>query len=155
MSDNLQNGNGHLLKFSFDNNGLVRSVCYLGSEKVQVSSLAGLIGLSETYLNQLAERHSSGLIENVSEFLSENWAMALYHQWFSEFRYNLKQKLVDTPELGGLMTEAAEKATLKEGYLGRELMLERLAAVPESLRQVIRVGFLDSRTTPSSSSETT
>jgi hypothetical protein len=155
MSDNLQNGNGHLLKFSFDNNGLVRSVCYLGSEKVQVSSLAGLIGLSETYLNQLAERHSSGLIENVSEFLSENWAMALYHQWFSEFRYNLKQKLVDTPELGGLMTEAAEKATLKEGYLGRELMLERLAAVPESLRQVIRVGFLDSRTMPSSSSETT
>lgn len=127
------------MKFTFDNNGLVKSVTYLGSEKVQVSSLAGLIGLSETYLNQLAERHSSGLIENVSEFLSENWAMALYHQWFSEFRYTLKQKLVDAPELGGLMDVAADKAISKDGYLSRDLVKERLASVPESLRQVIRV----------------
>lgn len=140
MSDNLVEGKGHLLKFTFDNNGLVKSVTYLGSEKVLVSSLAGLIGLSETYLNQLAERHSSGLIENISEFLSENWAMALYHQWFSEFRYNLKQKLVDSPDLAHLMDETADSASRKDGYLSRELMMERLATVPESLRQVIRVG---------------
>jgi hypothetical protein len=155
LSDNLSDGNGHLLKFSFDNNGLVKSVTYLGSEKVLVSSLAGLIGLSETYLNQLAERHSSSLIENVSEFLSENWAMALYHQWFSEFRYNLKQKLVETPDLLRLMEESANHAMKREGYLGRDIMTERLKSVPENLRQVIRVAFASLRTMLYSSSETT
>lgn len=139
MSDNLVDGKGHLLKFQFDNNGVIKGVTYLGSESVLISSLAGLIGLSETYLNQLIERHESELVENVSEFLSENWAMALYHQWFSEFRFNLKQKLVETPDLMRLMDATADQSLKLDGFLSRTLLAEKLAEVPDNLRQVIRV----------------
>jgi hypothetical protein len=52
------------------------------------------VGLSENYLNQLGIRLVSGLIPNISEFLSENWAMALYHEWLSEFRYMIKTDLL-------------------------------------------------------------
>jgi len=83
---------GHYIKFTFDNNGLINSVTYLGKDHISVPSMISLIGLSETYLNRLEERSQPGsnLIANLTEFLSENWAMALYHEWFSEFRYNLK-----------------------------------------------------------------
>lgn len=127
----------------------------MGTESVLVSSLAGLIGLSETYLNQLVERHNHKLIDNVSEFLSENWAMALYHQWFSEFRYNLKQKLVETPDLLRLMNDTADESIKIEGFLTRGILAEKLASVPDNLREVIRVSEIKPRMTPCSSSGTT
>lgn len=52
------------------------------------------VGLSEKYLNQLRTRFKDNLIPNISEFLSENWAMALYHEWFSEFRHIVKNELI-------------------------------------------------------------
>jgi len=33
----------------------------------------------------LTERYAKGIIPNVVEFLSENWAIALYHEWFGDF----------------------------------------------------------------------
>lgn len=103
----------HYIKFSFDNNGLINSVTYLGKEHISVPSLLSLIGLSETYLNRLEERSQAGsnLIHNLSEFLSENWAMALYHEWFSEFRYNLKVKLTQDKELRKIMEQVGDHAT--------------------------------------------
>jgi hypothetical protein len=56
--------------------------------------MVSFVGLSENYLNQLGVRMESRLIPNVTEFLSENWAMALYHEWFSEFRYLIKSDLL-------------------------------------------------------------
>lgn len=135
-------GKGHYLKFAFDNNGMIKTVTYLGSEMVQVSSLVSLVGLSETYLNKLIERHEGGLIENVTEFLSENWAMALYHQWFSEFRFNLKQKLVENIDLSRMMTDITEDAMKREGYLSRDIIVNKLRQIPEDLRQVIRVDLI-------------
>lgn len=102
----------HFIKFTFDNNGLINSVTYLGKEHISVPSLLSLIGLSETYLNRLEERSQPGsnLIANLTEFLSENWAMALYHEWFSEFRYNLKVKLTQDVELKKIMEQVGEHA---------------------------------------------
>jgi hypothetical protein len=57
-----------------------------GSEPISVPSLVCFVGLSEKYLNQLDTRYNSKLIPNITEFLSENWAMGIYHEWFSEFR---------------------------------------------------------------------
>ena len=73
-----------------DNNGLIDSVSYLGSEGVVVQSLMSFVGLSATYLNKLTSRYQHGLITNISEFLSENWAICLYHELFSEFRHYTK-----------------------------------------------------------------
>ena len=36
--------------------------------------------------------------------------MALYHEWFSEFRYNLKVKLTQDVELKKIMEQVGEHA---------------------------------------------
>jgi hypothetical protein len=155
VSDNLSRGTGHYLKFVFDNNGIIRSVVYLGSELVSISSLVSLIGISESYLNRLVERFEGKLIENITEFLSENWAIALYHEWFSDFRFNLKLKLTENPEISRLMREVSEEAMNGDGYLTRDLLQRKTAEIPEDLRQLIRVPSSSSRTMHFSSSETT
>jgi hypothetical protein len=143
------------LKFLFDNNGIIKSVTYLGSELVAIASLVSLIGISEAYLNKLVERFEGRLIENITEFLSENWAIALYHEWFSDFRFNLKLKLTENTEIGRLMREVSEEAMNGEGYLTRELLLKKTGEIPEDLKQLIRVTLSSSRTMHFSSSETT
>lgn len=57
------------------------------------------VGLSEKYLNKLDIRFKDGLIENVSEFLSENWAISLYHEWFSEFRHLTKCEMIQSDNI--------------------------------------------------------
>lgn len=58
---------------------MIESVSYLGSEQVIVPSLTSLVGLSVEYLNRISKRNDHGLIPDVMEFLSENWAICLYH----------------------------------------------------------------------------
>lgn len=47
----------------------------------------------------------------MSEFLSENWAMALYHEWFSEFRYIIKSDLLQNDEMHELMKNVRDHST--------------------------------------------
>jgi hypothetical protein len=83
--DVVSNTDTHYLKFSFNNYGLIHSVTYYSQEQVTVQSLASFVGIPETYLNKLSSRFEAGVIPNVAEFLSENWAIALYHDWFKGF----------------------------------------------------------------------
>ncbi len=76
---------GHFLKLTFNSIGLIDSVTYIGSEEVILQSLWSFVGLHENYLNSLTSRFEKGIIPNVVEFLSENWAIALYHEWFGDF----------------------------------------------------------------------
>ena len=97
-----------------------------------------MIGLSETYLNRLVERSGSGLIENLSEFMSENWAMMLYHERFSVFRDMLKKKLIEKKEIDKILTDI-EDLVFKKGYLDRESFKLASDHLGEELKQVIRV----------------
>ena len=87
------NVTGHYIKFTFSNIGLVESVTYYSKEAIEVISLWRFVGLSETYLNKLSERFNSRLLPDVAEFLSENWAIALYHDKFAEFSNDIKIEL--------------------------------------------------------------
>jgi len=98
------------------------------------------VGLSEKYLNRLDKRQGDKLIPNISEFLSENWAMALYHEWFSEFKNFIKNDL--------LINETIEKELFKLGnlakegkFLDRKLYKEFKANVAPSIRKFIEVKF--------------
>ena len=44
-------------------------------------------------MNKLSDRFNSKLLPDVAEFLSENWAMALYHDKFAEFSNDIKIEL--------------------------------------------------------------
>lgn len=62
---------------------MIESVSYLGSEAVAVPSLMSFVGMSVTYLNKITKRNNVGMIPDIAEFLSENWAICLYHELFS------------------------------------------------------------------------
>lgn len=93
VCDNLDasTGKGHFIKFTFNSIGLIDSVTYMGHEEVVLQSLWAFVGLHQNYLNELTERHEAGIIPNVAEFLSENWAIAAYHEWFGDFCLRMRQ----------------------------------------------------------------
>ena len=76
---------------------MINTVSYLGSEQVVVPSLNSFIGLNIQYLNKISKRNDAGLIPDIAEFLSENWAITLYHELFSEFRHYMKKSLSTKP----------------------------------------------------------
>jgi len=84
---------GHLIKFTFNSIGLIDSVTYMGSEEIILQSLWSFVGLHENYLNSLTSRYEKGIIPNAVEFLSENWAIALYHEWFGDFCLRMRQSV--------------------------------------------------------------
>lgn len=97
ISKTIKNFKGHYIKFSIDPHGMIEYVSYLGSEQVVVPSLNSFIGLSIEYLNKVCKRNDNGLIPDIVEFLSENWAICLYHELFSEFRHYMKKMLESNP----------------------------------------------------------
>eukprot|EP01022_Parablepharisma_sp_SALTPOND_P008302 TRINITY_DN1355_c0_g1_i1.p1 TRINITY_DN1355_c0_g1~~TRINITY_DN1355_c0_g1_i1.p1 ORF type:complete len:1491 (-),score=241.80 TRINITY_DN1355_c0_g1_i1:5780-10252(-) len=100
---------GTYIKFTFNELGIIDSVLYMGSEKVVLQSLWSLVGLHESYLNKLRPRHDKKIIPNVAEFLSENWAIALYHDWFADFTLRLKKDIQNTEELQTLLGKVSEQ----------------------------------------------
>ena len=81
---------GCYLSFNFNIFGIIDSVVYLGKEKIDYRALVSLVALHETYLNKLLSRFESNLVENIPMFLSENWALAIYHDKFSQLVIKLK-----------------------------------------------------------------
>lgn len=143
VSNNIkENNQGQFLHFSLDNNGIIEEVSYLGSEFVSVPSLISFIGLSESYLNQLESRNSDGLIHNISEFLSENWAMALYHEWFSGFRHLVKNDMSQNGVIQELMRKVGGKA--REGeFLERATVKDLKEKIPKTVIQEIKEAMVE------------
>lgn len=114
VCDNLdiETGKGHWIKFAFNSIGLIDSVTYMGSEEVVLQSLWSFVGLHENYLNSLTSRYPAGIIPNVVEFLSENWAIGLYHEWFGDFCLRMRtavRGLADVQEILHTAFEATKR----------------------------------------------
>jgi len=58
-----------------------------------------LVGLHENYLNELLARWEVKLVEDIPSFLSENWAMALYHDSFSKLVLKLKNVIQEKADI--------------------------------------------------------
>lgn len=117
VSDNLSDdtNKGHFIKFTFNSIGLIDSVTYIGSEEVILQSLWSFVGLHENYLNSLTSRFEKGIIPNVVEFLSENWAIALYHEWFGDFCLRMRQSIQGLRDVQGILEKAFEGTKHGEG----------------------------------------
>lgn len=114
VCDNLdiEKGSGHWIKFAFNSIGLIDSVTYMGSEEVVLQSLWSFVGLHENYLNSLTSRYPANIIPNVVEFLSENWAIGLYHEWFGDFCLRMRtavRGLADVQEILHTAFEATKR----------------------------------------------
>jgi hypothetical protein len=117
ICDNLdiKNSKGSYIKFAFNSVGVITSVTYVGSEEIILQSLWSFVGLHEDYLNKLTSRHTAGIIPNAVEFLSENWAMALYHEWFGDFCLRMRHSVKGLDDVKKILTTAFET---EEGGLG-------------------------------------
>ena len=67
---------------------------------------ACLIGLPETALNNLASRFDENIVPDLPGFLRQNWAMALYHDRFNEFRAVLREEFEDDKDFAEALTTA-------------------------------------------------
>mmetsp|Transcript_29462 Transcript_29462/g.28608 ORF Transcript_29462/g.28608 Transcript_29462/m.28608 type:complete len:214 (+) Transcript_29462:2101-2742(+) len=126
--DNLTDqGKGHFIKFTFNSIGLIDSVTYMGYEDVILQSLWSFVGLHENYLNSLTSRYEGGIIPNVTEFLSENWAIALYHEWFGDFCLRMRQSIQGLKDVQVILERAFELTKNGEGIKRDQFMdLEKM-----------------------------
>jgi hypothetical protein len=72
--------------------------------RITYQSLISLVGLHENYLNNLLNRYETTLVEDIPEFLSENWALALYSDNFSKLVIKLKGIIQDKDEIENIQT---------------------------------------------------
>lgn len=87
----------------------------MGSEEVILQSLWSFVGLHENYLNSLTHRYEQGIIPNVVEFLSENWAIALYHEWFGDFCLRMRQSVQSMQDVQAILEKSFELTKNGEG----------------------------------------
>jgi len=136
--DNLdvQTGKGHFIKFTFNSIGLIDSVTYMGSEEIILQSLWSFVGLHENYLNSLTSRYEKGIIPNVVEFLSENWAIALYHEWFGDFCLRMRQSTQGMTDIQNILEKAFETTKNGEGITRDQLDEFKALMEPQTTRMI-------------------
>ena len=138
LCDNLSDDTlkGHFIKFSFNSIGLIDSVTYMGSEDVILQSLWSFVGLHENYLNSLTSRFEKGIIPNVAEFLSENWAMALYHEWFGDFCLRMRQSIQGLRDVQAILEQAFESTKSGEGITREQFRDLRKLMDPKTVKMI-------------------
>lgn len=53
------------------------------------------------------------------EFLSENWAIALYHEWFGDFCLRMRTGISNSPDVQQIVLEAFDKTKKERKGLSR------------------------------------
>jgi len=132
VTDTLEpSGKGHFCRLTIDSYGKVDSITYLGGEELQVESLWSLVGLSETFLNHLYVRWKDGDIPDIVEFLTDEWATALFHDRFMDFCHQIQLEMRGQEEVKAIIDRALESVNLKDG-LSRKLLANIQAQLPKS-----------------------
>merc|ERR1719443_547448 len=130
------NGKGHFCRLTIDEFGKVDSITYLGGEELQVESLWSLVGLSETFLNHLYVRWRDQDIPDVVEFLTDEWATALFHDRFMDFCHQIKMEMATQEDVKDIINTALSTID-KKGGLSRELLQEVRTKLPQdSVKQM-------------------
>merc|ERR1719161_1634413 len=127
---NTETGTGHFCRLTVNKMGKVDSITYLGGEELQVESLWSLVGLSETFLNNLYVRWKDGDIPDIVEFLTDEWAIALFHDRFMDFCHQLKMEMGAQEEVKNLINSALEGVDKKTG-LSRALLAKIRSQLPQ------------------------
>lgn len=138
VCDNLdpETSKGHLIKFTFNSIGLIDSVTYMGSEEIVLQSIWSFVGLHENYLNSLTARYDQGIIPNVVEFLSENWAIAIYHEWFGDFCLRMRQSVQGMTDIQNVLEKAFETTKNGEGITREQMEDFKKLVDPQTTRMI-------------------
>jgi hypothetical protein len=133
---NMENGTGHFCRLTVDFMGKVDSITYLGGEELQVESLWSLVGLSETFLNHLYVRWRDGDIPDIVEFLTDEWATALFHDRFMDFCHQIKMEMATQDDVKNLINKAIADIDVQQG-LSRQFLQDVRTKLPQdSVKQM-------------------
>ncbi|GAX75485.1 hypothetical protein CEUSTIGMA_g2928.t1 [Chlamydomonas eustigma] len=81
-----------LLHLCFDLNKKVYNAVYLGKKGgMQASVLSSLVGLPNSYLNNVLVKHEAGHVQDLVEFFRQPWSELLSHDGFKELRDHIMQ----------------------------------------------------------------
>jgi len=138
----ITNGTGHFCRLTLDTFGKVDSITYLGGEELQVESLWSLVGLSETFLNHLYVRWRDGDIPDIVEFLTDDWATALFHDRFMDFCHQIKLEMLSSEEVKQIINSALDSINPKEG-LSRKLLASIRNQLPKESVKAMQDHLLD------------
>jgi len=143
VTDTLEpNGQGHFCRLTVDSLGKVDSITYLGGEELQVESLWSLVGLSETFLNHLYIRWKDGDIPDIVEFLTDEWATALFHDRVMDFCHQIQLEMRSQEDLKAIIIKALQTINLKEG-LSRKLLENIQTQIPKSSIKAVQDHMLE------------
>jgi len=123
-----------------DHHGIIHSIVYLGRQAVEEQNWACLIGLPETAVNNLASRFDENIVPDLPGFLRQNWAIALYHDRFSEFRLALRQELEEDEDFARALAAARASA----GGAAEQVDVSAfIAELPASKCDIVRTRLRD------------
>ncbi|KAF0692912.1 Aste57867_16060 [Aphanomyces stellatus] len=77
----------------FDEYGILARLTYFGTQPVEVSNLACVVGLHEAYLNCAISSFQQNLVADWIGFFRQTWAAAIYHDRFHDFCIRLNAAL--------------------------------------------------------------
>ncbi|XP_026528268.1 cilia- and flagella-associated protein 61 [Notechis scutatus] len=91
----------------------IETITCFSKTPIPVSNYICLFGQHERLLNNLCSRWREGLISNLYSYFKEPWALAIYHDRFSDLKKELRQILVsaqeeDTPSIQELVRQIVE-----------------------------------------------
>uniref|UniRef100_A0A670Y9B6 L-amino-acid oxidase n=1 Tax=Pseudonaja textilis TaxID=8673 RepID=A0A670Y9B6_PSETE len=91
----------------------IETITCFSKKPIPVSNYICLFGQHERLLNNLCSRWREGLISNLYSYFKEPWALAIYHDRFSDLKKELRQILVsaqeeDTPSIQELVHQIVE-----------------------------------------------
>jgi len=112
----------------------IDAVTYLGVRPIEASNLKQLIGMPQMYLNRLVPRFDEGLIDDIPEFLRENWAMCLFHDRFADFRSALKSELLEESAFSTIVDDLRDRIDAGEEMPTKD---DLRSSVQQSSRQLV------------------
>lgn len=80
---------------------------------------------------------NAGVVPSVAEFLNQNWAVAVWHDWMSDFCLRLRTNLADNEDIRKL-TEELKEIIARGVPLSQQLFYEILEKVSESTKKMIK-----------------
>lgn len=134
--------NSCYLKFSFNLFGIIDEVTYYGKTEIEYSSLLSLVGLHENYLNSMFERYEVSLIDDLTEFLTENWAMALFHDKFSSLILTMKNVIMMNPEYSSDIKRLVNTILQSDNVLDRDYLPSVLSSVRVDLKKKLEMEII-------------
>jgi len=117
-------GSQQYCRITLDRYAHISGLFHFGSAEVEHQNWLTLYGLPETVINRLSSRYDEGIILDFVDFLREEWAMALYHDRFSDLMTLLAERLEDDNSILKLQETAQSK--LDEGEFKVDLAMRRL-----------------------------